>query len=58
MTLAIKKGFTMKNVVIKGNKSGFFLGLLVLFCSLLTSCDSARENDDNSLLYWSANDAQ
>jgi multiple sugar transport system substrate-binding protein len=58
MSLTIRKGLTMKNVVTKGNKSRIVLGLLVLFCSLLTSCDSAGENDDNDLLYWSANDAQ
>ena len=48
----------MKNVLFKGCKSEFFLGLLVLSCSLLTYCNFSRENDDNSLLYWSANDAQ
>ena len=32
--------------------------LLVLFIYLLTSCGSGGNKNDNSLLYWSANDAQ
>jgi len=35
-----------------------FSFLAVLFSGILLSCDSGTDSDDNSLLYWSANDAQ
>jgi len=35
-----------------------FYALLVLFFNLLISCGSGGGSNDNSLLYWSANDAQ
>ena len=48
----------MKIEIIQVKKDfGFFI-LLVLFFNLLISCGAGDDRNENSLLYWSANDAQ
>ena len=48
----------MKIDILWVQKSFIFSVLLVLYVTLLMSCGSGGGNNDNSLLYWSANDAQ
>lgn len=48
----------MKIEIIQVKKNIGFFVLLVLFFNLLISCGSGGDRNKNSLLYWSANDAQ